>query len=120
MPDFERLKVWQAGHQLALEAYRIVRLLPEEERFSLGDQMRRAAVAIPANIAEGHGRTGRAEFRPFISVALGSLSELQAAVLIARDLDYLGDYDLDRFWDLASQVGKMLGALHQHLVTSRR
>jgi four helix bundle protein len=111
MADFERLKVWQRAHQLALAAYRLTKPLPNSERFGLTDQIRRAAVAIPANIAEGHGRASSTEFRPFISIALGSLSELQALMLLARDLGYVAEAELTEFWDLAAEVGKMLSAL---------
>lgn len=115
MPEFERLLVWQKAHQLALETYPIVALLPETEKFALADQIRRAAVSVSANIAEGQGRAKPSEFRPFVSVAKGSLCELQALVMIARDLDYLGSHDLIRFWSLTEEVGKMLGALYARL-----
>jgi four helix bundle protein len=111
MADFERLQVWQRAHELALVSYRLTAALPDAERFGLTDQIRRAAVAIPANIAEGHGRAADTEFRPFISVALGSLSELQALMLLARDLRYVAQEDLTEFWELTAEVGKMLSSL---------
>jgi len=111
MADFERLKVWQRAHQLALVTYRLTKALPNSERFGLTNQIRRAAVAIPANIAEGHGRASSTEFRPFVSVALGSLAELQALMLLARDLQHVPEAELTEFWDLATEVGKMLSAL---------
>jgi four helix bundle protein len=117
MAEFERLKVWQRAHELALLTYRLTKTLPDTERFGLTDQIRRAAVAIPANIAEGHGRAKETEFRPFLSVALGSLSELQALMLLARDLHYVVEADLAELWELATEVGKMTSAL---LLTPRR
>jgi len=117
MAEFERLRVWRRAHELALLTYRLTKTLPDTERFGLTDQIRRAAVAIPANIAEGHGRANETEFRPFLSVALGSLSELQALMLLARDLHYVVEADLNEFWELATEVGKMTSAL---LSTLRR
>jgi four helix bundle protein len=115
VPEFERLLVWQKAHQLTLEAYPIAARLPETEKFALADQIRRAAISVPANIAEGQGRVKPSEFRPFVSVAKGSVCELQALVLVARDLDYLGSHDLTRFWSLTEEVTKMLGALYARL-----
>jgi len=65
--------------------------------------------------AGGQGRGNNSEFRPFVSIALGSLSELRALVLLARDLEYLENRDMTRFWTLTEEVGKMLGTLHAHL-----
>jgi len=115
MADFERLNAWRRAHELALLAYRLTQALPNAEGFGLTDQIRRAAVAVPANIAEGHGRANDTEFRGFLSVALGSLSELQALMLLARDLGYLAEADLTEFWQLAAQVGKMTAALQATL-----
>lgn len=74
--DFRELKVWQKAMELTVEIYSIVKLLPREETYALSDQMRRAAVSVPSNIAEGQGRETMKEFIRFLSVARGSLREL--------------------------------------------
>ena len=73
----EDLIVWQKAMDLTIEVYRLVKFLPREETYALSDQMRRAAVSIPSNIAEGHGRNSNKEFANFLSIARGSLTELR-------------------------------------------
>jgi four helix bundle protein len=77
MKDFRNLEVWKLAHQLTLAAYRETRSFPTDERFGLTSQIRRAASSIPANIAEGCGRRGDAEFHRFLQMAMGSASELE-------------------------------------------
>ena len=89
MRDFKTLNVWQHAHQLALDAYRATQDFPREERYGLTDQIRRASVSIPSNIAEGCGREGDAELRRFLYIAMGSASEVEYQLLLARDLGYL-------------------------------
>jgi four helix bundle protein len=89
MQDFKRLKVWQKSHSLTLKIYYATSTFPDRERFGIISQMRRAAASVPANIAEGCGRYGRAEFRQFLHLSVGSASELQYFLLLARDLRLL-------------------------------
>jgi len=111
MPAFEKLTVWRKAHELALDAYELTSDFPASERFAMRDQVRRAAVAVPLNIAEGHGRQSETEFAYFLRVALGSLSEVQALMLLARDLGYVDPVRLQGFWTQSAEVCRVLQAL---------
>lgn len=84
----EDLAVWKTAMQLAADIYRFSRRLPKDEQFGLQSQLRRAAVSVPSNIAEGAARSTSAEFRHFLSVALGSLAELETQYLLCIELGY--------------------------------
>ncbi len=101
MGDFRNLRVWQRAHQLTLEVYGETRNFPKEERYRLTSQLRRAAVSVPANIAEGCGRNGDAELARFLTIAKGSASELDYFLLLAHDLGYL---KTSRYEQLAADV----------------
>ena len=99
MQDFRTLRVWQASHEITQSVYRVTRPFPREERYGLTSQLRRAAVSVPANIAEGCGRFTTRDAAKFFQVAMGSASELQYHLLLARDLSLLSKdihSDLDR------------------------
>jgi four helix bundle protein len=87
--SYERLKAWQLTYQLALNIYELTDDFPRDERFGLTSQLRRAAFSVPANIAEGAAKRGRKEFRRFLDIALGSITELEVALRIARDRRYM-------------------------------
>ena len=89
MGDYKELRVWQESMALVEGVYKLVRLLPKEENYALSDQMRRAAVSIPSNIAEGQNRNTSKEFIQFLYIALGSASELETQVLICYRLGYV-------------------------------
>jgi four helix bundle protein len=86
MQDFRQLKVWEKAHRLTVEAYQLTASFPRSEVFGLQSQMRRAAVSVASNIAEGSGRSGRAQFAQFLGQALGSASELEYQYLLAQEL----------------------------------
>jgi len=86
--SFRDLRIWQTAMDLVQLVYELVRSLPREERFVLGDQMRRAAISIPANIAEGHSRRHTREYLQHLAIARGSLAELLTLALIAEQLGY--------------------------------
>ena len=115
MPEFEKLAVWREAHELAVTTYRATRDFPIEERFGLTSQMRRAAIAMPANIAEGKGRGTDSEFAPFVRVAVGSAFELQALTLLARDVDLLDPDTAMQMVTQAAAVIKMLTLLLRRL-----
>jgi len=96
---------------LTVEIYRLVKNLPKEEKYSLSDQMRRAAVSIPSNIAEGNGRQTPGEFQRFLKIAKGSASELETQLLICTRLDYINSSDIDKSMDLLNEISKMITAL---------
>jgi four helix bundle protein len=96
LKDFRKQKVWQKGHHLTLDVYQVTKAFPKEEMYGLTTQIRRACASIPANIAEGCGREGDAELARFFQIAMGSASELEYHLLLARDLGFLGDSDYQR------------------------
>jgi four helix bundle protein len=96
---------------LVTEIYRITREFPKDELFGLASQLRRAAVSIPSNIAEGQGRLTKGEFRVFLGNARGSLSELETQVLIARNLDFISEIEADRLLEMANELGRTLNGL---------
>lgn len=104
--------------QLVFETYRIVKLLPKEEQYGLSDQMRRAAVSIPSNIAEGQARNSTKEYVKFISIAKGSNAELQTQLEVCLGLGYLQLKDAQQMQTYSEEVAKMLNALLQKLTTN--
>lgn len=111
MQDFRDLKVWHKAHAVTLAIYRATEKFPMAERYGLTSQMRRAASSIPANIAEGCGRSSDADFARFLHVALGSASELEYFTLLARDLQLLDDAMHKGIVSDIQEVKRMLAAL---------
>jgi four helix bundle protein len=89
LQDFKNLKVWQKSHQLTLSIYQTTRIFPKEELYGLTSQVRRSSASIPANIAEGCGRATNRELARFLQIAMGSASELEYHLLLARDLNII-------------------------------
>ncbi|HEY1985381.1 MAG TPA: four helix bundle protein [Terracidiphilus sp.] len=106
--SFRDLVVWQRSKQTAVAVYRLTKEFPREETYGLTSQMRRAAVSIPSNIAEGHGRISTGECRQFLGIARGSDFELQTQLEIARALGIGDSKLLDETEGLSHQVGKMI------------
>jgi four helix bundle protein len=111
MASYRDLKVWQLGVDLALEIYRLTADFPKQEIYGLTAQLRRAAVSIPSNIAEGHARKTQRELQRFLHVAKGSLAELETQLIIARELGFASNEKLDKVLGLADQESKMLSSL---------
>lgn len=97
--------------ELVGEIYRISRDFPKDEIFGLVSQMRRAAVSISSNIAEGHQKLSRKEYQHFLGNARGSLAEIETQILIAKDLDYLGEIEMNRILNLSAELGRVLNGL---------
>lgn len=108
MKDFHELKVWQKAHQLTLAVYQITATLPREELYGLTSQIRRSCSSIPANLAEGCGRNGDAEFARFCSIAMGSASELEYHLLLARDLKLIKPKDYADLTQRTIEVKRIL------------
>jgi len=89
MQDYRKLKVWKNGHELALIVYQITRSFPKEETYGLTSQIRRAAISIPANIAEGCGKKSQDDFNRYLTIALGSLHETEYFALLSWELGYI-------------------------------
>ncbi len=102
---------WQKAMDLVTEIYRLTKKLPKEEMFGLTSQLRRAAVSIPSNIAEGQGRLSKGEFRVFLGNARGSLSELETQIMIAKNLEYIDAPEATVLLEMASEVGRILNGL---------
>ena len=117
---FERLQVWQRSMHLAEELYAIVRSFPPLELYGLSSQIRRAAVSVPSNIAEGSQRTSAKEFAHFLLIARGSLAEIQTQCLLAKRLRYIAPDDAQKFYGESEEISKMLYALHKKLTSSSK
>ena len=115
MKDFRELKVWRKAHELTLAVYQITASFPREELYGLTAQLRRAGSSIAANLAEGCGRNGDAELARFCSMAMGSASELEYHLLLARDLKLIRPQDYDALDQRATELKRMLTALLQKL-----
>ena len=111
MQDFRKLSVWQKAHRLTLDVFAVSATLARPPYYSLQSQMIRAAISVPANLAEGAGRTGDVEFRRFARIALGSASELEYHLLLARDLGLIPAATHDRLWRSTVEVKRMLAGL---------
>ncbi|HYX70597.1 MAG TPA: four helix bundle protein [Terriglobales bacterium] len=102
---------WQKAMGLVKEIYRATRAFPKEELYGLTSQLRRAAISVPSNLAEGHGRASRKEFHLFIGHARGSLLEIETQLEIARDLGYLAASDAAELLAKASEVARVVNGL---------
>ena len=115
MAPYERFDAWQMAHGLALVTYNVTENWPAEERFELTKQVRRAALSIPTNIAEGAAKRGHREFRRYLDVALGSLSELTYLLRFSRDRGLLTPESWLELEGLRDQVGKLTWQLYRTL-----
>jgi four helix bundle protein len=115
MRPFRDLKVWQKAHQLTLTIYQATSTFPKEEMYGLTSQIRRAGISIPANIAEGCGRSSSAEFARFLHIAMGSASELEYHLLLAHDLGLLTATDYAPLVDRVTEIKRMLTSLSKKL-----
>ena len=113
---YRDLLVWQKGMALARDVYQLTRSFPSEEKFGLVSQMRRAAVSIPSNIAEGQARKSTGEFVQFISTAEGSLAELDTQVQLSVDLGFSDPTHVARVSDAVTELKRMLNGLRRSLL----
>ena len=112
---YKDLLVWQKGMALAKQVYQLTQKFPVEERYGLTSQLRRAAVSVPSNIAEGQARRGTNEFLQFLSIAEGSLAELETQLLLSAELSYCKQTDVDPPLQEIDELQKMLVALKRKL-----
>jgi four helix bundle protein len=115
MRPHEKLDVWQKAVELVVEIYRATENFPKEEKFGLTSQVRRAAVSVPANLAEGAGRKSNKELAYFLSNAQGSTSEVETELLIAYRLGYLTDAKFQALQTSLDRIGQMLHGLSRHV-----
>jgi len=109
--NFTDLIVWQRGHKLVLNIYRVTEIFPKKETFGLSDQIRRASVSFTSNIAEGFGRNTVNDKAHFYTTARGSLYEIQSQLLIEKDLKYVDREEFDKLFNEAIEISKMCSVL---------
>ncbi len=119
MKDFQSLKVWRKSHQLTLEVYKLTRSFPKDELYGLTSQLRRSAASVGANIAEGCGRGGDAEFARFLQIAMGSASETEYHLLLAHDLNFVSPDDFEKYRSHVIEIKKMLASFINRIKSSR-
>jgi len=115
--SFTDLKVWNKAHSLVLEIYKVTRKFPQEEKFGLTQQIRRAAVSIMANIAEGTKRRSDRDFGHFLNIAEGSLEEVKCYIILSQDLNYIDNGIFLDLFSMSEEIGKMLQGLIKKLTT---
>lgn len=118
MHQFKELKVWQKGRVLVKEIYLATHKFPKDELFGITSQMRRSAVSIPANIAEGCGRDSDKELSRFLDIANGSAFELETLIILSLDLDFLSQEEFENFDAKLNEIQKMIFGLKQSLKNS--
>jgi len=117
MRTYDRLDAWNACHEVVLAVYRVTKAFPPDERYGLTSQLRRAAISITANIAEGSAKRGKKEFRRYLDIALGSLAELRCLLRSAKDLGYLSDEDWATLVPLEERAGLLLWRLYRSMAS---
>ncbi len=115
LKNYKDLKVWQKSYQLCLDIYQITKTFPKEEQYSLTSQIRRAAVSVPSNIAEGYGRKTTPEYIRFLYIAYGSNCELETQLLLSGDLGYIKVEELKKLQKDIGEIERMLKALMKAL-----
>ena len=111
MGDYRQLLVWKRAHGFALEVYQSTRSFPDSERFGLTAQLRRAAISVVSNIAEGSGRQADREQTRFLRIARGSICELECQLLLSRDVGYLKSASWEGLDGRCREIGRMLNGL---------
>jgi four helix bundle protein len=115
LKNYKELQVWQRAYQLCLKIYKVTQRFPKEEQYGLISQIRRAAVSVPSNIAEGYGRKTTPDYLRSLYIAYGSNCELETQVLLSSDLDYIPVNDSEKLLDEIGEVERMLKALIKSL-----
>jgi len=119
MKDFRQLEVWEKSHLLALAIYKITEEFPKEELYGLTSQIHRASMSIPTNIAEGCGRNTDADFARFLQMSMGSASETEYQLILARDLEFLAKDSYEKLHTDVEEVKRMHASLLKTLRTDR-
>ncbi len=119
MRPHHKLEAWSKAVELVTDVYRSTERFPKEERYGLTSQIRRAAISIPANIAEGAGRRSKKEFVHFLSNSQGSASELETELIIANRLGYLDETSFAQLVSQLERIGRLITGLSRHLNTAK-
>lgn len=112
---YRGLIVWQKAMDLVTEVYSACKILPKEELYALSDQMRRAVVSIPSNIAEGYMRTTEKDYKNFLAIASGSCAELETQILVCEKLGYLDSSYTNKLLDMTDEIGRILYGMRKKL-----
>ena len=115
LKNYKELQVWQKAYQFCLEIYKVTKTFPNKGKYGLTSQIRRAAISIPSNIAEGYGRKSSGEYIQFLYVAYGSNCELETQLLLSGDLGYIKKIDLESLLKSVGDIERMLKALIRSL-----
>ena len=115
MNNYKELNVWQKAIELVKEVYKLTEHFPNNEQYGLTSQIRRAAVSIPSNIAEGAGRKSNKEFEHFLSISLGSCFELETQVIISQELNFINSDNCNKADELILEIQKMIRGLQKSL-----
>ncbi len=111
MQDYKKLKVWEKSNKIALDVYSLTAEFPVEEKYGITSQIRRAVISIPTNIAEGTGRGSNKDFNRFLHISMGSASEVDYLLLLAKDLKFFDQNVYSKISDDLFEVKKMLTGL---------
>lgn len=117
---YQELIVWQKAMELSKAVYQVTKSFPDDERFGLTSQLRRASISIPSNIAEGQGRLTSGEFKQFLGTARGSVFEVETQIQLASNLGYIGTIECSQVLELTSEISRMLNGLIRSLQTGNR
>lgn len=115
MESYRDLIVWQKAMDLVVEIYRITKLFPREEQYALSDQIRRAAVSVPSNIAEGYGRSPGKDYVRFLNIARGSKNEVETQLLLSVKLGYTTEEMIGQAMCLCEEIGRILNTIIKKL-----
>lgn len=117
--SYKDLLIWQKGFEIDVSSYKLTKTFPQDELYALTSQIKRAAISIPSNIAEGYGRNSDKSFSHFIDISRGSLYELETQLLIAKELDFIQDTDMFNYViGLINEESKMINAFNNSLSKS--
>ncbi|WP_203257427.1 four helix bundle protein [Hyunsoonleella ulvae] len=111
MRDFKKLEIWKNGIELVKQVYQLSEKLPSEEKFGLRSQITRASISVPSNIAEGCSRNSEIEFKRFLEIAMGSLFEVETQLIIAQELKFIEEKELEISFSLIQKEAKMVNSL---------
>lgn len=112
---FENLNVWRTSHDLVLKIYKVTKSFPQDEKFRLGDQLRRSSSSVPTNIVAGNARAHKKEYIQFLYLAKGSLEETKYHLLLAKDLGYVKENIYTNLNVKCNEIGRMISGLIKHL-----
>lgn len=110
MSTFRNLLVWQKSMDLVTKIYKLTHQFPKEELFGLTSQIRRSAISIPSNIAEGYGRDSNKEYLRFLNISISSLFEMQTQIEIAKNINYLNEADFEKLYEDSREVERMMSS----------